>query len=83
MSRACFEKPIEAAATSGSTAKVTSASFQFSASITAAMPASSTRSLKTKETKEVNSSYMFWMSLVTRVTRRPTGLRVKNSSARS
>ena len=62
---------------SGITEKVTSASRQFMHSITPMIPNSVNRSPKTVTTPEVNSSFTASTSVVTRVIRRPTGLRSK------
>lgn len=61
----------------GSVAKVTSARRQSSASITVMMPSSVNRSPKTVTTPAVNSSLSASTSLVTRVIRRPSGVRSK------
>ncbi|MND02183.1 hypothetical protein D3C83_214700 [compost metagenome] len=60
---------------SGSTANATSASRQFIVSMTIMMPASVKTSPKIETTPEVNMSLMTSTSVVTRVIRRPTGLR--------
>ena len=60
---------------SGSTTKLTSASFQFMPSITIMMPTSVNTSPKIATTPEVKSSLSTSTSVVTRVISRPTGLR--------
>jgi hypothetical protein len=60
---------------SGSTANDTSASRQFIVSITIMIPARVNTSPKMETTPEVNRSLMTSTSVVTRVIRRPTGLR--------
>ena len=57
----------------GSTANVISASFQFMHSMIPRIPTSTNRSSKIDTTPEVNISFNASTSVVTRVTRRPTG----------
>ena len=62
-------------AISGSTAKATRASRQFMPSMTAMIPTSVKTSPKIVTTPDVNRSFSTSTSDVTRVIRRPTGLR--------
>ena len=62
---------------SGMTENVTSASRQFIQTMTPMIPNSVNRSPNTVTTPEVNSSFTASTSVVTRVIRRPTGLRSK------
>ena len=82
MSRALTEKTAVATNTIGITAKAARASFQLRAIRTTPIPNNRNRSLKIKVITDVNNSSMFCTSLVTRVTSRPTGLRVKNAIER-
>ncbi len=66
---------------SGSTAKVASARCQSITSSTTMMPRSVNTSPKIDTTPDVNRSFSTSTSLVTRVMRRPTGLRSKNRTS--
>ncbi len=74
-SRTFFRNHWEMPTMIGSTAKVTSASRQFMTSIITMMPTSVSTSLNTVTTPDVNRSFRTSTSEVTRVIRRPTGLR--------
>ena len=63
----------------GSTRKAISASRQLIRSMTPTIPASTKTSSKMETTPEVNMSFSASTSVVTRVTRRPTGLRSKKA----
>ena len=67
---------------SGRIANVTRASRQFSQNKTPTMPTSSTMSPKIATSPAVNSSFNASTSVVTRVTKRPTGERSKNCTCR-
>ena len=81
-SRARPEKRSDAKSTNGNTVKETSASFQLRLTSTIEIPIRRNVSLNTKTITEVKSSFIFWTSLVARVTRRATGLRLKKGIAR-
>ena len=66
-------------AMTGNTAKVSNASFQFTYSITTMMLRRVKKSPKIATTPEEKRSFSTSTSVVTRVTRRPTGLRSKKA----